>query len=974
MASGKGKARWVNDNRSRGMKRRSSHNTRDLEECSLEDEVQREILENEEDDVLDTLDMRPAKLLRRSLSSSSHQLTLVGHPADEGEEGGDGTPVPMILDTLPPGAVVAKPTTANSKPWAIQKCPEHFDLAPISTTSVYNAIELADLVKLAELAWTPPPDHSTPDKLVVWQMKRFGLELPDGLDRVSLETLRDSLWKNHYERLVNLKKLCLSRGLISQHHSLNQRLTQANPSQTNLFQRLHQLISLAYRHYRTLANMLLTRSLQPDRPTDRDRQFDETARHPLEHMPLLGRVDALCDDNFGWNLGQTDPITLLFHYLLHRLSEMSARRYRDNIWVPYTTTVTDCQGKIMMVETGAYRFWNEPKAIKEKRRVGWSNIDDFVEMELNSNRDAKWYNLAQQSMISRAHLKGRLKDCVESQFPVIREFDKHVLAFRNLVYSTFYEGEVRYWVYGENRIPRDLVAINFIDEEMNLELLPTSLQAQDFLSSETHAFYRQRQERLQDFEVNPCSSAWNRVIRHLPTYCKLLKDQFFDEPDCELIMQNLTAIMGRSWFWLNEVDHYELLFFVHGPGGSGKSSFLELVHNAYSCDAPRDFAGTIECDNQNQKDFALSPLFDKAIVIITENNEKMMAISQRTLVKAVTGEAISCPVKHQNDPVCGKWRVPLILGGNAMMHFSEQGQFYRRIFCAQFRYVIAEPDGELKKKLAQEFPLIFHLSTMCLLDLIKKTGPKSLWSDTVRKSGVVSPYFFRIRESVRDEMHPLFGILHDTKQVVFGPQRYCLKSELETRIVQRCRKLNQEKPCLNDMFFSTAYAKHTLSDELLSLPWRGEFVKSTFVMGFSWADENTPPDENFIASATAQTPNSENQPSSTPNMSLNGRQSSGSSDPSTFPGIEQELNIESVQGEECQEQYELINEPDPPLTQLSNINPPKTASSSFPNRSISKPPPGILSESKKKSPPTRTAPSPSTATPTRPPNTRRNRH
>lgn len=166
-------------------------------------------------------------------------------------------------------------------------------------------------------------------------------------------------------------------------------------------------------------------------------------------------------------------------------------------------------------------------------------------------------------------------------------------------------------------------------------------------------------------------------------------------------------------YCLTRETRYEKMLLLYGPGGDGKSTFMNVL---------RSLVGADNCSHipmgRLEDQFYLSRLVDKLINMSTEIEAKAM---QSQEIKAiVSGDPISASFKNQTPfdfiPFC-----KLVYSTNRLPKMLDNSDgFFRKIMVIKFegQFVKAgSADIFLKDKLMEELPGIFAWALMGLVEL-----------------------------------------------------------------------------------------------------------------------------------------------------------------------------------------------------------------------------------------------------------------
>lgn len=200
-----------------------------------------------------------------------------------------------------------------------------------------------------------------------------------------------------------------------------------------------------------------------------------------------------------------------------------------------------------------------------------------------------------------------------------------------------------------------------------------------------------------------------RNIPDCPTF-KACLDQWIGD---KAVIRELQKFMG---YCLTRETRYEKMLLLYGPGGDGKSTFMNIL---------RELVGENNCSHipmgRLEDQFYLSRLVDKLINMSTEIEAKAM---QSQEIKAiVSGDPISASFKNQTPfdfvPFC-----KLIYSTNRLPKMLDNSDgYFRKIMIIKFEGQFVRggtADIFLKDKLLNELPGIFAFALMGLADLRKE--------------------------------------------------------------------------------------------------------------------------------------------------------------------------------------------------------------------------------------------------------------
>jgi len=201
-------------------------------------------------------------------------------------------------------------------------------------------------------------------------------------------------------------------------------------------------------------------------------------------------------------------------------------------------------------------------------------------------------------------------------------------------------------------------------------------------------------------------------------------DSIFTPQDWDPYMIKwMFAFIGRLFYEVNERDSWQVIPFLKGIAGTGKSTVIKVIQLMYDA---KD-VGVIS--NNVEKKFGLSSVFDKTIFIIPELKGDF-ALDQAEFQSLVTGEDVSFAVKHEN-PIVGRWVVPGIIAGNESARWEDKsGSISRRIVVLNFPNKIPAEmsDPNLFRNITTELPRIIRKSSLAYDEMVQLYGNSDIWT------------------------------------------------------------------------------------------------------------------------------------------------------------------------------------------------------------------------------------------------------
>ena len=367
----------------------------------------------------------------------------------------------------------------------------------------------------------------------------------------------------------------------------------------------------------------------------------------------------------------------------------------------------NCCQQIITSENYETHSW---KIVSEIKDFVYEHIQKEIKYDMWKNSTAKSGNITDCIK--------HLTVCHDLQFPEIKK-NRTIWSFRNGIYNgktdTFHKYPVQ--------LERDTVSCKFFD--------------QDFLENAPDDWYQ------------------------IPTpyFQSILDYQNFSED----VIRWLYVFAGRLCFDMNEIDSWQVIPFLKGIAGSGKSTIItKALKKFYECEDVKTLSNNIE------KKFGLWSI-DGCFMFISPEVKGDMALEQAEFQSIVSGEDISIARKNEKA-ITKEWKTPGILAGNEVPNWKDNsGSIQRRIVVWNFTKQVTQADPKLDEKLDTEIACILQKCVKAYLDYTHKYGDKDIWS-------VLPKYFKDMRKKIASstlsstfpgigEDFLLFIRLHSTKGV-----------------------------------------------------------------------------------------------------------------------------------------------------------------------------------------------------------------
>jgi len=209
-----------------------------------------------------------------------------------------------------------------------------------------------------------------------------------------------------------------------------------------------------------------------------------------------------------------------------------------------------------------------------------------------------------------------------------------------------------------------------------------------------------------------------------PSLDQIFRFQKWDEE----MIKWMFVFIGRMFYDVNERDTWQVIPFLKGVAGTGKSSIINVLLSIFD---PKD-VGILS--NNVEEQFGLSPLASKLLFVAPEV-KKDFTINQATFQSMITGENVSLAVKN-GTPLNLEWNIPGMLAGNEAPGWEDKsGSISRRVVVLDFPYATTDADRDptLGARIKKETPSILRKSCLAYDWATEKYGNSDIWSILPRR-------------------------------------------------------------------------------------------------------------------------------------------------------------------------------------------------------------------------------------------------
>jgi hypothetical protein len=373
-------------------------------------------------------------------------------------------------------------------------------------------------------------------------------------------------------------------------------------------------------------------------------------------------------------------------------------------------------------------------------------IEKFIHTVTDKNYNfAMWQNLLQD----KSNLKGAAKYLAEYTGPEFEDLtkDRNVFSFNNGIYITkVWDEEIEGWT--DKWIPFK----GEKSEKIGASVVSSKLFDLDFNDSEYEDW----------FEI---------IEKNCPNFISIMKYQKWPDE----VQRWFCIFTGRMFYKIGELDNWQVIIFLIGQAGTGKSTLLDCIISQFY---ETEDVGVL--GNNGQKTFGLSALVGKKIFIGPEI-KKNLALEQSEFQSMVTGEKVSVNEKYKTA-YSMIFDVPGMLAGNEMPEYSDNsGSIARRVVGYPFNYKVLKGDTKLGQKLKKELAHIMRACNKGYLEMVNEHGKTSgIWN--------ILPVFFKKTQAELTENTNSLAHFLGSDLVILGENLFCREKVFITEFNDHCRE------------------------------------------------------------------------------------------------------------------------------------------------------------------------------------------
>lgn len=306
-----------------------------------------------------------------------------------------------------------------------------------------------------------------------------------------------------------------------------------------------------------------------------------------------------------------------------------------------------------------------------------------------------------------------------------------------------------------------------------------------------------------------------------PTFERILRAQNIPQDAIDWVY----IMFGRLMYDVGELDKWQVIMFLKGKAGTGKSTLGNVAKDMYNA------ADVAILSNNIEKTFGLSKLIEKFMFVCFEV-KKDFKLDQGEFQCIVSGEQMSLPVKFK-DAITMTWKSHGLLCGNevASTWTDNSGSISRRVLLVEFNETVKNQDLTLEDSLHAEMGDLIAKFNFSYRSAAERYKGKGIWS-------IVPEYFQKTRRSLRCSTHDLYNMLnnpgeHDMEYDPNSRIRYEMFQETFNMYMSTAGKKKRE---LDKDYCAVAFAEFGL--QIKVEPWGDCVTPKKWVCGIRSTRQN----------------------------------------------------------------------------------------------------------------------------------------
>lgn len=259
------------------------------------------------------------------------------------------------------------------------------------------------------------------------------------------------------------------------------------------------------------------------------------------------------------------------------------------------------------------------------------------------------------------------------------------------------------------------------------------------------------------------------------------------------VIEWIYVMTGRLIYEIGDKDGWQVMLFVQGQAGTGKSTYTNSVCKEFFDD---EDVGIMS--NNIQPKFGLSDLVNCKMWIAPEI-KRDFSIEQGEFQSIITGEKVTINIKHQKSKF-ETWSSPGVMAGNECPDFVDNaGSIQRRLIPVRFTKKVKKGDLLLGKKMKGELANIIQKCNRAYIEYSDKYGTEDVW-------GVLPQYFKETQKELACSTNALISFLNSDR-IKAGENKFIPEKIFIDEFNDYCKTNNYTKHRFNPDYYLGPFAQ-----------------------------------------------------------------------------------------------------------------------------------------------------------------------
>ena len=297
---------------------------------------------------------------------------------------------------------------------------------------------------------------------------------------------------------------------------------------------------------------------------------------------------------------------------------------------------------------------------------------------------------------------------------------------------------------------------------------------------------------FEDMKGDFSSGGWMQIPT--PSYDRILDYQKFSV-DVQRCIWSMGC--GRMQYDMHDVDNKQVICFLVGLAGTGKSIWIDAVRHMYE----EDDVGII--GNTGQAVFCLDGMESKFMWIASEVTSKL-SLCQAKFQQMVSGESVLIDRKNMKS-ITHLWGSPGMMAGNETPGYTDNANsFARRTMAVRFEQMLDKEcvDTGLSSKLKSEIGYAILKGNRAFRSMNIEHAKRSFWD-------FAPSYFCDTQATMKATANALVSFL-DSGKLQFGCEHYVKESEFKRVFYEYCKDNGHDAPRWTQDFFQGPFGSKKL--------------------------------------------------------------------------------------------------------------------------------------------------------------------